>query len=214
MTHFPNLYLNTYRRRCQYDAFELEQERLQQLQLKRIRLEEGSVHPMIGDTDPGRDDPEGGDASSGDLFETATVGGAVAEADLDVLLKDLIGGSIKTIIDPVGVSGGQGGGEGMGGAGASDKHKPTTMSGSATIAGAVGDDVRKQLSSMNSESSTMNGQVTVLQKKNGEARSIISTGSTMQQPIVPNTTFIHGDETTIQPKVKVEVLKKRKFVIA
>lgn len=211
MTNFPSLTPNTYRRRCQYDAFELEQERLKQLQLKRIRLEEGSVHPMIGDTDPGRDDPEGGEASSadtGDLFE-ATAGGAVAEADLDVLLKDLIGGSIKTIIDPVGVSG-----EGMGGTGASDKHKPTTMSGSATIAVAVGDDARKQLSSMNSESLTMNGQVTVLPKKNGEVRGTISTGSTMQQPIVPNTTFVHGDEITIQPKVKVEVLKKRKFVIA
>ena len=225
-----------YRRRCQYDAFELEQERLQQLQLKRIRLEEGSVHPMIGDTDSGRGNPEGGEASrvdTGDLFEAATAVEAAEEeeaaVDLDELLEDFIGGPIKTIVDSVGAQGG-GGGRGGGGdgggkvgsAGVSDKHKSAAIrEKSVTVnpddAVVVVDDAHKTCSSsssssMNSDyssSSTMNGVL----PKNGAANE---TRDITMQPIVSNAFVVHeGGDTTIQPKVKVEVvLKKRKFVIA
>lgn len=181
-----------------------------------------------GDTNPRRDDPDGreasGSADTSDVLFEATTAEAEAEVDLDELLEGLIGGPIKTIVDPVGgaPSGGGGGdgdrdGDGGGGSkvGASDKHKPvttsTTMRGGTAVADdddAVGDDAHK-LCSMNSEDfSTMNG---VLQTKNKK-----KSGSSMQ-PIIPivSNTFVHGDDaTTVQPKVKVEVLKKRKFVIA
>lgn len=190
---------------------------------------------MIGDTDSGRGGPEGGEASrvdTGDLFEAATT--AVEEeeeaVDLDELLEDFIGGPIKTIIDPVGAQGGGGrggGGDGggkVGSAGVSDKHKSAAIrEKSITVnpddddAVVVVDDAHKTCSSsssssMNSDyssSSTMNGVL----PKNGAANE---TRDITMQPIVSNAFVVHeGGDTTIQPKVKVEVvLKKRKFVIA
>jgi len=173
---------------------------------------------MLGDSDPGRDDQEEekGEAAvnpPGDLF-----GDATETADLDGLLEDLIGGPIKTIVidndhhqcstggmsDKIVVS--------------SKKRKSigdASRETSSTITAGDGDNAHKTSSNMNDSRDPVEAVSGVLQ--NGAMNEVHGITDmthntiTIQAsiPIVPNALAKLENS-----KVKVEVLKKRKFVIA